>query len=517
MNDDLFRREFRTVQDRPETDNLFLWTVGIILLIGVALACWLGSYYIFGHPEKPDSYHILKDVLHKLEPPKRFVLTAAPPGVFLNPQKAFETFGSMTNFDLDRKNEELLRDYINNYQNTKNLVPYLTGRYSILSSYELKKTDFVGVGFVALAQAAENPQVVIEHLYPATPQSLPVVEQMLRTGLDIKLEKSLDLSAVIHVARTPDGRLQFTLVPLLYGSYALKQGSGSFSLEPPKELNPAAGLPIVRGQLYEDALKTFAEYTRKNNPPSAAAVPGIPIAQSVASTTIIQLDPPPTPVVTKGGTPEAPPAVAKAIPVTSPAAKPSAAPMANTAPAPAVVPVPSVAPAPVAVKPPPAKSTPAASGTPTPVALAPPAPKVPLQPFLVSAPSPTPAAATAGTWRTYAPGKMPRGRLVSLTDANELADRGTGGERLYLRGNFTVSVSNESRAVLRSSNPLSNALSTVTNGIPPRVIVEYPAGAAAPARSTVFSRDEMRPFEITSVRREPNGQINIFAREVTTE
>ena len=91
MNEDLFSREFRTVQDRPETDNLFLWTVGIILLIGVALACWLGSYYLFGHPEKPDSYHILKDVLHKLEPPKRFVLTAAPPGVFLNPQKAYET------------------------------------------------------------------------------------------------------------------------------------------------------------------------------------------------------------------------------------------------------------------------------------------------------------------------------------------------------------------------------------------------------------------------------------------
>ncbi|MCX6968228.1 MAG: hypothetical protein NTZ46_10725 [Verrucomicrobia bacterium] len=494
MNEDLFRREFRTVPDPPETDNLFLWTVGIILLIGVALACWLGSYYIFGHPEKPDSYHILKDVLHKLEPPKRFVLTAAPPGVFLTPQKAFETFGSLTNYELDRKNEELLRDFINNYQNTKNLVPYLTGRYSILSSYELKNTDFIGLGLVSLAQAAENPQVVIEHIYPATPQALPIVEQMLRTGLDIKLEKSLDLSAVIHVARTPDGRLQFTLVPLLYGSYALKQGSGSFSLEPPKELNPAAGLPIVRGQLYEDALKTFAEYTRKHAPApvSTGGGPGIPVAQSVASTTIIQLDPPAAPPVTK-----ATPTPAKT------------APAAPAAPAPAV----AIQPTPVPIQPPPA----AASPTPAPVAVATSTPKIPLQPFLASAPSPAPTPITGGTWRTYAPGKMPRGRLVSLSEANELADRGTGGERLYLRGNFTVSVSNENRAVLRSSSPLSNALSTVTNGMPPRVIVEYPAGALAPPKNTVFARDELRPFEITSVRREPNGQINIFAREVIAD
>ncbi|MEI6561442.1 MAG: hypothetical protein WCO68_05070 [Verrucomicrobiota bacterium] len=508
MNEDLFSREFRTVQDPPETDNLFLWTVGIILLIGVALACWLGSYYLFGHPEKPNSYHILKDVLHKLEPPKRFVLTAAPPGVFLNPQKAFETYGGMTNFELERKNEELLRDYINNYQNTKNLVPYITGRYSILSSYELKSSDFIGGGYVALAQAAENPQVLIEHIYPSTPQTLPAIEQMLRTGLDIKLEKSLDLSAVIHVARTPDGRLQFTLVPLLYGSYALKQGEGSFSLEPPAGLNPAAGLPIVRGQLYEDALKNFAEYTHKYNL-SPAAPGSIPVAQPVAST-IIQLDPPPAPVVSKGAaTPT--PAVAKAVPVSTPSASPAATPVSP--PSVANAPKATATPAPVAV----IKPSPTAMATPAKVAVATPIPKVALQPFLASAPTPSPTPAAGGTWHTYPPGKMPRGRLVSLSDASELADRGTGGERLYLRGSFTVSRSTENRAVIRSSNPLSNALSTVTDGIPPRVIVDYPAGTHAPAENTAFARDELRPFEITSVRREPNGQINIFAREVTTE
>ncbi|MDD5350571.1 MAG: hypothetical protein PHQ12_10205 [Chthoniobacteraceae bacterium] len=112
---------------------------------------------------------------------------------------------------------------------------------------------------------------------------------------------------------------------------------------------------------------------------------------------------------------------------------------------------------------------------------------------------------------------MPRGRLVSLSEANDLADRGTSGERLYLRGNFVVSVSNESRAVLRASSSLSSALSAVTNSPPPRVVVEYPAGSQVPTKNKTFSRDEQRPFEITSVRRENNGQVTIFAREITSE
>ena len=516
MNEDLFRREFRTVPDAPEKDNLFVWTVVIILLIGLAITCWIGSYYIFGHPEKPESYHILKDVLHKLEPSKRFELTQAPAGVFLNPQKAFEKYGSMSNYELERINQELLRDYIRNYQNTKALVPYITGRYSIMSSYELKNSDFIGVGMVALAQAAENPQIVIEHVYPATPQTLPGLEQMLRTGLDIKLEKSLDLSAVIHVTRTSDGRLQFTVVPILYGSYALKQGgTGSFSLEPPARLNVAAGLPIVRGQLYDDALKTFAVYTKKHGgaPVAAGTTPGIPVAQPVGPTTIVRVDmPTPTPAPPGASpTPGASPAavVTQAIPV--PGRSPN--------PTPASTPAPSVTPALALAATPGPSATPAPTATPkpAPIAVATPTPKVVLQPFLASAPTPTPGVSTGGNWRTYAPGKMPRGRLVSLSDANELADRGTGGERLYLHGSFFVSVNNENRAVLRSNSSLGNALATVTNSPPPRVIVEYPAGSAPPAKNSTFSRDEQRPFEITSVRREPNGQINIFAREITTE
>src|SRR3954468_17535582 len=86
-------------------DHLFLWTVFILLLIGMAFACWLGSFYIFGHPEQPRSYQILKK-LKKLEPPRRFEVTAAPPGEFMGPQKLFEKYSKYSRLQLEQENAE---------------------------------------------------------------------------------------------------------------------------------------------------------------------------------------------------------------------------------------------------------------------------------------------------------------------------------------------------------------------------------------------------------------------------
>src|SRR3954469_22880885 len=145
--------------DEPRTqgkDNLFLWTVFILLLIGLAFACWLGSFYIFGHPEHPKSYALLMK-LHKLDPPRRFEVTAAPPGEFLTAQKIFERYSKLTPLELVRENEDLIRNYLKNYRETKKLVPYVTGRYVILDSAEMTSKDMFPTGMVALAQAAEFP------------------------------------------------------------------------------------------------------------------------------------------------------------------------------------------------------------------------------------------------------------------------------------------------------------------------------------------------------------------------
>src|SRR2546421_11452724 len=86
--------------------NYFAWTVAILLLTGFAFAAWLGSFYIFSQPERPDSYKILQK-LHKIEPPKRFELTAAPAGGILFGEKIYDCSNTMGSAGFAQTNREV--------------------------------------------------------------------------------------------------------------------------------------------------------------------------------------------------------------------------------------------------------------------------------------------------------------------------------------------------------------------------------------------------------------------------
>ena len=88
---------------RNEESGLFGWTILILIFIGIAITCWIGSFYIFGHPEKPFSHEILSK-LKKIEPPKRFELTEAPRGEFLRAQQILDRYGKMKPRQLERTN-----------------------------------------------------------------------------------------------------------------------------------------------------------------------------------------------------------------------------------------------------------------------------------------------------------------------------------------------------------------------------------------------------------------------------
>jgi hypothetical protein len=502
---DFYSRDFDTFSPPPRRDHLFLWTVFILLLMGFAMACWLGSFYIFGHPEDIRSYRILQK-LHKLDPPKRFELTAAPPGEFLTAQKLFERYNTYPPLRLKAENDELLRMYINNYQSTKKLVPYIVGRFTIISSRELRPTDVFSSGVAAVAQASDYPQVLLEHLYPSDAKDVPALTAMLKTGLDVKLAKTLDLAAIIHVQRLENGSLQFTAVPLLYGSYALKQGEGTFSLEPPPGINLAGGLPVMRGPALDQALQMFAEYQRENTPVSNALDQPMatPSASAPPTSELVRVDANPAPEIS--------------LPMHAPKRKGHGSPTPAEAVASAAVPPPA---APLDQQPllardnpepRPYETPPEAAAVPAQAPVS--ANGVPLTPFLQSAPVPI-VTNNDATWRTYAPGQMPRGRVILPSDAAPLAESGMGGERLYLRGDFVVTASEENRAVLR---PQAGALSSLfhSGGNSTRVIVQYPTGMEPPAEGSAVARDENRPFMITDVRRGEDGQINLYVREITS-
>ncbi|HKS31616.1 MAG TPA: hypothetical protein VJR28_04345 [Chthoniobacterales bacterium] len=496
MAREFFRYE--TPYGRPrQRVNYFLWTVVILLLTGCAFAAWLGSFYIFWQPERPDSYRLLRK-LHRIDPPRRFELTAAPAGEFLNPKQLHDRYAPLGEAELSQTNSELARNYIRNFQQVHGLVPYVVGRFRIIEVHQLGSADIFTSGMVALAAAIDNGEVLLEHVYPADRRDVPLMRQTLAPGLEIKLERSHDISAVIHADRTADGRILITAMPLLYGTYTVTRGTGTFSLEPPLNLNLAAGWPLFKREELRAAEDRFAQL-RQNEPvaPGTIAIPGIsPSGTPPPSENLLVRVEPALPIETRAVTP--PPLPTKTTKPTPPGKagkiaknqKPTATPSATAM---------QVA---KANTPAPTLSTP-----PSQTLRATPPPQEPADGALAST-------AGGGNWKTYPPGRMPLGRLIATTDLNQVADRGLSGERTYLKGQFVVNFADANKAVLRPRSRMPNSVMLLAGGNSTRIIVEYPAGYVPPKPGSIVSRDEVRPFEITEVRKEEDGQLNVFAREI---
>ncbi len=129
----------------------------------------------------------------------------------------------------------------------RGLVPYVVGRFTIMEARELTPNDVFTSGMVALTNAVDHGEALDGARLPVRRAvALPLMKQTLVTGLEIKLERAHDLSAVIHAERLPDGRILITAMPLLYGSYTVTRGPGTFSLEPPLDLNLKAGWPLFK-------------------------------------------------------------------------------------------------------------------------------------------------------------------------------------------------------------------------------------------------------------------------------
>src|ERR1700682_913754 len=272
MDRDHFRYEPARAygRSRRKKSNVFGWSVTMLLLTGFAFAAWLGSFYIFWQPERPQSYRILKK-LHKSEPTKRFELTAAPAGEFLTSKQLYDRYIAMSPTELATLNAELTRNYIRNFQPVRGLVPYVIGRFNIMEAHELTPNDLFLSGMVALTNAVDHGELLMEHVYPADPQALPLMKQTLVTGLEIKLERTHDLSAVLHAERLSDGRIMITAMPLRYGSYTVSRGPGPFTLEPPLDLNLAAGWPLFKESARVAAETRYRERVSPNRQSSVAA------------------------------------------------------------------------------------------------------------------------------------------------------------------------------------------------------------------------------------------------------
>ena len=120
---------------------------------------------------------------------------------------------------------------------------------------------------------------------------------------------------------------------------------------------------------------------------------------------------------------------------------------------PSVSNIPALTPAP-ALKLPGAGTAPVAQTSPVPIAT--PVPVLPAQPVPTDASNVALASnAGGGSWKTFAPGKMPLGRLIGTGDLQDVAEHGLAGERVYLKGQFVVNFSEANKAVLRPRTKLT--------------------------------------------------------------
>ena len=138
---------------------------------------------------------------------------------------------------------------------------------------------------------------------------------------------------------------------------------------------------------------------------------------------------------------------------------------------------------------------------------------LPAIPVTSSSPGVALTSTTGATWKTFAPGQLPAGRLLDTAGLREVANNGTRGERVYLKGQFVVNFAEGNRAVLRpTAGESSRGFGALARNA--RIIVDYPAGAPLPEPGSTLTRDDNRPYEVTEVRQQSDGQLNVFVREI---
>ena len=234
----------------PRRPAYFWWLLANALALCFAVLSWTFCLEVFGNPERPRNYAILKK-LGRLPQLKRYTVLDVPNGNLLDPRGQYARFSGITDEQLERLNQRLMRNYLTNFDKPLALT-YVEGDYQIEEARPLVAGDFISKGVVVRARALVKPDeftkpapypVVIDCIFPTEDASAAAI---FRPGDIIDIRKSPNCATVIHVERVTgdDGPLIcLTVVPIAYGPYRVGNEAG-FTIEPPVEVNPAAAFPM---------------------------------------------------------------------------------------------------------------------------------------------------------------------------------------------------------------------------------------------------------------------------------
>ncbi len=228
--------------------SLFWWSIGIVVLFGMSVFSWFFCIYVFNHPEKPFSYHLLAR-FQKLENLKAVTEKDAPAGKTHNPRDLNETFYTFTEENFSQKNSELRRGYITNYRNDRAI--FVKGRFRIISARPLNHGDFFTEGLVARAVALaegehEFRNVVLEYILPGKPTPGAMFQVGDIVEIDMSKKKRRTFTSIVNVAREGEDRLVISAVPLIYGKFEIDSARGlAIDCKPPPSINIQGPWPVT--------------------------------------------------------------------------------------------------------------------------------------------------------------------------------------------------------------------------------------------------------------------------------
>ncbi len=230
--------------------SYFWWLLANGLALCFAVISWALCLHVFGNPEIPRNYAILRQ-LGRLPELKRYTVLDVPNGNLLDPKGLYSKFFELTGEPLAQVNSQLMRNYLTNFSRPL-LLTFIEGDYQVEKVRPLGPDDFLPMGFAIRARAMVKPDdftkpapypVVIEYLFP-TPDTSVVGH--FRSGDILTVRKSPNCAAIVHVERVEEGDEEvvgLTVIPIAYGPYRVGD-SLTFNIEPPAELRPAARFPV---------------------------------------------------------------------------------------------------------------------------------------------------------------------------------------------------------------------------------------------------------------------------------
>ena len=200
------RRKKSALDDEtPRRPAYFWWFLANTLALCFAIFSWAVCLNVFGNPETPRNYAILKKLgrLPKLE---RYTVLDVPNGNALNPSELYGKYFGLDESERERLNTLLMRNYMRNFE--KNLLlSYVEGDFQVVEVRKLDAGGFIHPGFAIRAQAMVKPDdftqavgfpVVIEYIFPTGNET---AADRFSVGDILEVSKNPNCAAVVNVSK----------------------------------------------------------------------------------------------------------------------------------------------------------------------------------------------------------------------------------------------------------------------------------------------------------------------------